>query len=605
MKDASRFVPWVVAGIGALFLGFAAIPRRDREADFHLHEFGQLPVVHRGRVQPLDTFARVALMTVSGHQSYKDGKDGKGATQPAVRWLLEVMTSSPKLFKNGGKAIDLEVFRIENDQVLDMLGLKMKPGWYRYSIDQFAANLGKLEEAAYRADKKDAKKRDIFDVKALQLMEHLGVYKSIATWSAPFAIPPAQGEDWKPLGQSFVEVQMHRQDNANARAFATMLMAYSEGEVETFNRALADYSKRLDRQLPAESGKAGFETFFNNFAPFYMCMWLYVFVFLMACVSWLAWPQVLNRSAFWLAVVAVVVHTWALLARMYLSGRPLVFVTNLYSSAVFIGWMSVVLGLILERIYHNGIGNALAGLTGALSLFVANHLGSDGDTLEMLQAVLDTNFWLATHVTAITIGYAATFGAGFLGIAYIVMGIFTTELTGELRKTLTQMIYGVVCFATLFSFTGTVLGGIWADQSWGRFWGWDPKENGALLIVLWNALVLHARWGGLIKQRGLAVLVVVGNMVTGWSWFGTNQLGVGLHAYGFNNTLAMGLTVFWFTQLLCIGLGSLVPLQAWRSFAPPASGGPTVLALATPGAPPVPRGGRDDRDVPPTGIKRR
>ena len=87
-----------------------------------------------------------------------------------------------------------------------------------------------------------------------------------------------------------------------------------------------------------------------------------------------------------------------------------------------------------------------------------------------------------------------------------------------------QMIYGVVCFATLLSFVGTVLGGIWADQSWGRFWGWDPKENGALLIVIWNALILHARWGGLVKQRGMAVLAVVGNMVTGWSWFGTNQL---------------------------------------------------------------------------------
>ena len=91
------------------------------------------------------------------------------------------------------------------------------------------------------------------------------------------------------------------------------------------------------------------------------------------------------------------------------------------------------------------------------------------------------------------------------------------------------MIYGVVCFATLFSFVGTVLGGIWADQSWGRFWGWDPKENGALLIVIWNALILHARWGGMVKQRGMAVLAVVGNIVTAWSWFGTNMLGVGLH----------------------------------------------------------------------------
>src|SRR5262249_28115754 len=159
-----------------------------------------------------------------------------------------------------------------------------------------------------------------------------------------------------------------------------------------------------------------------------------------------------------------------------------------------------------------------------------HHLGGSGDTLEMLQAVLDTNFWLSTHVTCVILGYSATYLAGFLAVAFIVTGVFTTALTKEMFKTLGTMIYGVVCFATLLSFTGTVLGGIWADQSWGRFWGWDPKENGALIIVLWNALILHARWGGMVQQRGMAALAVVGNIVTTWSWFGVNMLGVGLHS---------------------------------------------------------------------------
>src|SRR5262249_61983574 len=118
-----------------------------------------------------------------------------------------------------------------------------------------------------------------------------------------------------------------------------------------------------------------------------------------------------------------------------------------------------------------------AGALGAASLFVAHFLGSEGDTMEMLQAVLDTNFWLATHVPCVTLGYVATFVAGFLGIAFIILGVFTPWLNRELFKILGRMIYGVVCFATLVSFVGTVLGGIWADQSCGRFWGWDTKEN--------------------------------------------------------------------------------------------------------------------------------
>jgi ABC-type transport system involved in cytochrome c biogenesis permease subunit len=318
-------------------------------------------------------------------------------------------------------------------------------------------------------------------------------------------------------------------------------------------------------------------------------------------------------------------------------------------------------------------------------MIVAHHLGGSGDTMEVMQAVLDTNFWLATHVTTVTLGYTATFVAGFLATAFIFRMLATTvrkyytdtvapkgreavlfvlavlgwvaiptlllvgvfcglwvlwsggevlslavafvlslplwmaaavyaflvlqrrfaaapaetkagelpplvgvldalALTQESSKGLAGMIYGVVCFATLLSFVGTVLGGIWADQSWGRFWGWDPKENGALLIVVMNALVLHARWGGMIRERGLAVLAIVGNMVTAWSWFGTNQLGVGLHAYGFNNSLALGCSIFWVSQLGLVALG-LMPLRFWRAYADK----PVVAAKPLPTVPPGPR----------------
>ena len=135
----------------------------------------------------------------------------------------------------------------------------------------------------------------------------------------------------------------------------------------------------------------------------------------------------------------------------------------------------------------------------------------------------------------------------------------------ELGKALAKMVYAIVCFATLFSFTGTVLGGIWADQSWGRFWGWDPKENGALLIVLWNAMILHARWGGMVRERGLMNMAVFGNIMTSFSWFGVNMLGIGLHSYGFMDAAFKWLMLFVASQLVIIGLG-LLPLHLWRSF---------------------------------------
>ncbi|HSH09843.1 MAG TPA: cytochrome c biogenesis protein CcsA, partial [Oceanipulchritudo sp.] len=129
------------------------------------------------------------------------------------------------------------------------------------------------------------------------------------------------------------------------------------------------------------------------------------------------------------------------------------------------------------------------------------------------------------------------------------------------QKSFHRMIYGAVCFALLFSFVGTVLGGIWADQSWGRFWGWDPKENGALMIVLWTALILPALRSGVVRTRGLVNLSIGGNIITAWSWFGTNMLGVGLHSYGFMDSAFFWLLMFWFSQFAVMGLEWLFPVQ--------------------------------------------
>ncbi|MDE0822023.1 MAG: cytochrome c biogenesis protein CcsA, partial [Opitutales bacterium] len=154
---------------------------------------------------------------------------------------------------------------------------------------------------------------------------------------------------------------------------------------------------------------------------------------------------------------------------------------------------------------------------------------------------------------------------------------------------MSSMVYGITCFAVLFSFVGTMLGGIWADQSWGRFWGWDPKENGALLIVIWSAIVLHARWGGLVRERGIMMLSIFGNIVTAWSWFGTNLLQEGLHAYGFSNAGFFWLVkVFVPSQILLLLIGAL-PKSIWRSpWAKSSISPPPALPPAPPPPPPPP-----------------
>jgi ABC-type transport system involved in cytochrome c biogenesis permease subunit len=568
MTNLSRSFPWFVLAVAFAHLVLAMLPADEPAGQFQLHEFAKIPVVDGGRIKPIDTLARTSLMIISSRQTFGDHWDSaergvvRGQTQPPIKWLLDVMVNR---FFDQHAAEKHQVFRIENDQLLKLLGLEARPLFWRYSIDEFRDKIGELAERADRARNVPAKDRDVFDQKVMELVQHLELYMGLASLQTPYAIPPvSRGQEWQPFVEAFHQAQQTGQDNPNARSYGRLLMAYAQGKPDDFNRELASYRQRLDEQMPEQTRKANLEVFFNHFAPFYQCMVLYVVVFLLACVGWIVFTQPLNRAAFWLTVLTLVVHTWALGTRMYLQGRPPV--TNLYSAAVWIGWGCVLLGLLLEKIYANGVGNVVAAVTGSLSMLLAHHLAGSGDTLEMMQAVLDTNFWLATHVTVVTFGYVATVVAGVIGALYVVAGVLTPRLNKDLARSLGQMIYGVLCFATLLSFTGTVLGGIWADQSWGRFWGWDPKENGALLIVVWNALILHARWGGIIKQRGMAVLSIFGIMLTGWSGIGTNQLGVGLHAYGFNNTLAMILVACWAGCLLLIALG-LLPTRWWWSFA--------------------------------------
>ena len=288
---------------------------------------------------------------------------------------------------------------------------------------------------------------------------------------------------------------------------------------------------------------------------------IYFVAFLVLCVSWIYKPELLRPTAYALLFSGAIVHTLGLAARIILQGRPPV--TNLYSSAVFVGWGAVILGLIVERMYRKGFGTAVAAAAGFASLIVAQNLGTEGDTMEMMRAVLDSNFWLATHVVTITIGYSGTFLAGAIAIGYAIRKHIVTKVDAETDKALVDMAYGIICFALLFSFVGTVLGGIWADQSWGRFWGWDPKENGALLIVLWNAIILHARWAGYVRERGTMVMAIFGNIITACSWFGVNMLGVGLHSYGFMDQAFYALTGFIISQLVFMAICA-APARFWE-----------------------------------------
>jgi ABC-type transport system involved in cytochrome c biogenesis permease subunit len=584
-------LPLGFAVIGAIVVLAAARPAMVKENEFDFAAFGRLPVVADGRAKPIDTLARSSLLVLSSRQYYEDHNE---RTQPAVRWLLDVI-ARPKV------AFTHRAFRIDNLEVQELLGLERRER-FRYAPEEFLPQLDKLTEQSSKAHDKDPAEITVYDKKVLELERKLGVLdlllqsfsppeirpesarddlmmalarqESLKKRHPPLVVPPIEADgSWETFSaawtRSFVNSTFRDQEpDEPTEAMTRILVAYAKDDPQTFNKEVTAYRDWLAKNAPAESNltRTDFEAFFNGFQPFTIARGLYVAAFVLAAIGWLAMSfhaaTPFQRSAAAVALVALGVHTFALVARMYISGRPPV--TNLYSSAVFIGWGAALLSMVMNLFFRHGVGTTLAAAAGFITLGIANHLAADGDTFIVLQAVLDTQFWLATHVTCITLGYATTYLAGFLGLLYVFLGLLTPALDRDLGRDLNKMTYGALCFSIFFSFVGTVLGGLWADDSWGRFWGWDPKENGALMIVLWNALVLHARWGAMIRERGLALLAILGNIFVSWSWFGVNELGVGLHAYGFREGM-----VFWLCVGALIHLGvvaaGLVPQKHWVS----------------------------------------
>ncbi|MES2792683.1 MAG: cytochrome c biogenesis protein CcsA [Planctomycetota bacterium] len=603
-------------------LGATRIPEH-KPNTFDIEKFGRIPVVANGRMKPIDALARSSLRVITDREEFTSGEGKEAKKIPATEWLLDVM-AKPQA------AADHKVFRIDMQEIIDLFGLKRVPS-LRYSYRELAPKLDEFRKEVATASGLSMNEQDPYQQRLVELARRITVMnrlseafyvpdtppvptreevtqnpekakaqldqlmafvrmheQEVEKGEPPRVIPhsadensPAEKgpnatgfEGWQPYATAVVKSGILAQigaapDEATVNWYS-MLNAYAKNKPDEFNKQVSKYLtflKPLSEQgsMGVNLKRTDFEAFFNHFAPFYHLCILYVFAFICTVAAWMRWPQFFNRTALLLAILGFLVHTWALYARMYISGRPPV--TNLYTTAIFIGWGAILLGIAFEALFKHGVGNLISSVAGYATLFIAHNLAADGnaDTFGILVAVLDTQFWLATHVVTINLGYATTFVSGCLGMIYILRGVLTPSLTPVVGKDISRMMYGTLCFGMLFSFFGTVLGGLWGDVSWGRFWGWDPKENGALLIVLWTALVLHARWDGWVKDRGFAILAVGGNIWTAWSWFGVNQLGVGLHAYGKTEGTLEKLALFFLSQFIVIALG-LLPLSCWWSY---------------------------------------
>jgi len=456
-------------------------------------------VAAEGRVLPLDTWAPVVYARLSGRNN----------DPGALAWFLRLV-ALPET------TVDEPFLLVDDPAVLAGTGAAV-PARGRYSPRVLAPVFARADDWVRRfADDPSAPGRE-----SLRLARALILYRTLA---ATFALDdPAAGAS--PLRV----VDVGGRALNPAEALAAGLTGPEKDRLGLWlywhDRSRAGQWAEAAAALGAAAGPSALLEVVHNRIP-----WAALTALLAALGGALAWVgrRRPNPGLAWASGLAwALVTTW-LVVRMVISGRPPI--TNLPATFLFVAWVALGLAFWLSFRPAQRTSALLALGAGALLPLLSGVFQAGSDPFSPLQAVLNTNFWLTLHVTIIVSGYAGTLAAGLLGHAYLVAA--QARGGGTRLVPLWKNLHLALGTALVLTITGTLLGGFWADQSWGRFWGWDPKENGALMLILWLALTLHLRPARLAQEWGTAVAAAVLIPVLLFSWLGVNLLGVGFHSYG-------------------------------------------------------------------------
>lgn len=508
-------------------------------------DIAALPVQNRGRLKPLQTFSREAMLYVMG----KYGQFGLDSVQIYLGLVLSPLAN------------DLEIINVRDPDLRVKLGFtKAKRS---YSLNELMKS--KLEELAKPAlahQEKDSKGLNSEEKALVEAQQQVWLMRGLISGKHLFDGLIFPGTETEKLVQTGAQVNSPVLDKVQ-----TYLKTLASGDHLTGNAMAAELvamskSQPMPEMFQKNVDKLGLEVWFNKAKLFFIAALLYtilgiVLVFPFIRKSFEKKPSLVLG----LAAVPFLLHNIGFILRVYITGfAP---VTNMYGTMIWVAYGVILFGSILFAIYRNYPVYGYLMLGSALTLFLTESLPLIlSPDMDPIVAVLRNNFWLTIHVLTITISYAAFTISMLLGNAALVRTI-VSKLTGKwtaaaddkFYKEFGQLNYRVIQLGVFFLTAGIILGGIWADYSWGRFWGWDPKETWALIADLGFLAILHARYLGWLKPFGVLAASPVGYLLVIMAWYGVNFiLAAGLHSYGFSSGGATMVGTFVFTQLLLIGV---------------------------------------------------
>ena len=438
----------------------------------------RLPIQQGGRIKPFDSFARESVDRLTGSPRWKG--------QDPVETVLSIIAEPDRWQEEPLLSVPFGPLR-------EALGLGRKTTHVSYSDLISTKKLMRMLPAIVEKQQR-SEKLTMLENETMDLFDRFVLFTNLIKQDLN-VIPPPPGE-----------------------------VVWRSGTLE--QGLQADHSG----STPAR-WRLDLEVFYNRAAPFRIARFLYLAAACLLLAFALGRRRVSVLAGGSLFAAAFLIHLAGITTRVVLGGRPPV--SNFYETMLWLPFVATLLALIFERIYRSGFFAFSAALMASVLLLLADHLPLDS-SISPVVAVLRSNLWLTIHVLMVVGSYAPITLAAVLAHLY---GFF--YLKGGSRHpqlpSLGTYLYRSIQIGVVMLAAGIMLGAVWANASWGRYWGWDPKETWALITLLWFLALLHGRFAGWLKGPGLAVGTIAGFFLLLMTYYGVSFYLVGLHSYAGGN----------------------------------------------------------------------
>ncbi len=538
-------------------------------------EYKIVPVAYKGRFIPLDVYAGNFLQEFYGKEKIKKSHLSR----------FEMSTTDPlpfflKFYFLGSKPFhDAPLFRISHAEIKRLFSLNLKEDHFSYNeLKPALEKIGKMNFIEMQ-DKNHENAANILIaqlndfhawtgviVKDLKLslhetplmshLENLGVKflalptKKLGNWVSLHALK-IQIKDKSGVLKGISNFTPYKDESFNTlrNAYFDLEQAYIAKDMNHINKSLEALGKALNEPYASISQNSALQAFQKNYRyPTYLQLrmeYYYthypliegaIFLYGIALIGFLLAKTLKNSKIKLLSILifsaGFILHTFILALRCYILERPPV--SNMFETVIYVPWIAIIAGIVFYYMTKNAL-LLIASSFSALTLLILLEVTNLSRQLEQPQAVLDSQYWLTVHVLLIVGSYGIFCLSGILGHIYLGSFLFTKKENKEMNAVADSVLKTmyVGCFMLI---PGTILGGVWAAESWGRFWDWDPKESWAFISCCIYMIFIHAHRFNKVKNFGLCVGSVIGLLAISFTWYGVNYiLGTGLHSYGFGS----------------------------------------------------------------------